>query len=350
MTPFSPAIGPARERTLLDIQTLSGGLLLRATNHLGDAVMTLPAAWRLKQQLPKDAPLAVLTPHKWRELWQAAEWVDRVIPFQGRRLDPAARAEVADFAAAATVILPNSFGSAWDLARAGSAGRIGRGGRMRGVLLQHQLPAWRRVAGADEHHEVCKYLEIAAACGVRNWAIDYPPLHTGVPVPAECPSEGPLLAIAPGAAYGPAKQWPTEHFQAVVDAWDGPVVALGAPGEEAVAESAIANSASAVNLAGRTSLSELMAILQIADCIVANDSGTMHLGAALGRRGVAIFGSTDPLATGPIGGRWMVMQEPVPCAPCLARTCKRETDAYECLLAITPDAVMAAIASLREDR
>jgi heptosyltransferase-2 len=348
VTSFSPAIGPPREQTLLDIQDLSGGLLLRATNHLGDAVMTLPAAWRLKQQLPAGAPLAVLTPHKWRELWQAAAWVDRVITFPGRRLDPAARADVADFAADATVILPNSFGSACDLARAGSQRRLGRGGRMRALLLQHRLPAWRRVAGADEHHEVCKYLEIAAACGVRNWGVDYPPLHSAVPIPAECPTGGPLLAIAPGAAYGPAKQWPTEHFCAIVAAWEGPVVALGAPGEEAVAESAIANSANAVNLAGRTSLSELMAILQVSDCIVANDSGTMHLGAALGRSGVAIFGSTDPLATGPIGGNWIVMQEPVPCAPCLARTCKRETDAYECLLGITPDAVLAAIATLRD--
>lgn len=346
MTQYAPVLGPPREHTLLDIQTLSRGLLLRATNHLGDAVMTLPAAWRLKQQLPAGQPLAVLTPHKWRELWQAAAWVDRVISFRDRRLDAAARAEVAEFAAAATVILPNSFGSAFDLARAGSAGRLGRGGRMRGLFLQHSLPAWRRVAGQDEHHEVCKYLEIAAACGVRNWGIDYPPLHTDTPLPVDCPTGGRLLAIAPGAAYGPAKQWPTEHFQAVVDAWDGPVVALGAPGEEAVADSAIANSENAINLAGRTSLSELMAILQVADCIVANDSGTMHLGAALGRKGVAIFGSTDPVATGPIGGRWVVLQERVPCAPCLARTCKREQDAYGCLIAITPEAVLAAIESL----
>lgn len=346
MTPFVPVIGPPREHTLLDIQTLSGGLLLRATNHLGDAVMTLPAVWRLKQQLPPGSPLAVLTPHKWRQLWDAAEWVDQVISFHGKRLDVTARAEVAQFGAAATVILPNSFGSAFDLARAGSARRLGRGGRMRGMLLQHALPAWRRIAGSDEHHEVCKYLEIAAACGVRNWGIDYPPLHTDTPLPADCPTDGPLLAIAPGAAYGPAKQWPTAHFQAVVAAWDGPVVALGAPGEEAVADSAIANSANAVNLAGRTSLSALMAILQQATCIVANDSGTMHLGAALGRPGVAIFGSTDPVATGPIGGHWIVLQKKLPCAPCLARTCARSEAPYECLTAVTPEQVLTAIQSL----
>lgn len=336
------------------------GLLVRSTNWLGDVLMTLPAVYRLRTIVPPGHQLQILAPRKLAALWQSVPWVDQVLVFAGKRLDEAERAAVAAAAPGVTVVLPNSFGAAWDLRRAGLPHLLGRTGRGRALLLTHRLPAWRRRPGHDRYHQVSEYLDLAAACGAKTEDLTYPPLAPrlspadAAPLPAWTRGAGPLLIIAPGAAYGPAKQWPVESFRTVARWWSsqtaGRVIAIGAPGEEAAATAAVVDCPGAVSLAGQTTLPQLMALLQAARCVVANDSGTMHLAAALGRPGVALFGSTDPIATGPLGGRWLVLRHPLPCSPCLARTCHRNDQPYECLHRLPPDLVTAALAThLRED-
>ncbi len=333
----------------------SGGLLIRSVNWLGDVVMSLPGMYRLRQQLPEGIQCRVVCSRKLAPLWNCVPWVDDVVSFGGRRIDPQTAGKLKELSPDVTVILPNSFGSAWDLCRARLPHRIGRRGRGRTLFLNHCLPEYRRTPGQDDCHQARHYLEFATMCGSDAWDTDCPALSTA-PMDDRLrgllpDGEKPLLVVAPGAAYGPAKQWPTQHFRDVVDWWCGEIgraVAIGAPGEEEAAEESVAGIADATALAGKTSLAELCTILAEARCVVANDSGAMHLASALKRDGVALFGSTDPIATGPIGGRWIVLQYPVDCAPCLKRTCRREERQYECLREISAQDAIDSLKKLLE--
>ena len=104
-----------------------------------------------------------------------------------------------------------------------------------------------------------------------------------------------------------------------------------------------------MNLAGKTSIAELMEILSRATCILANDSGTMHLAASLGKKGVAIFGSTDPIATGPLGGKWMLLNRNLFCSPCRKRVCYRNDRPYECLTSIEPKLAIESLQDLLQE-
>lgn len=372
---YRPALGePPAGPPLLTLGDLDlrGGLLLRSTNWLGDALMSLPAAWQLKRLLPPGRALAILCPDKLSALWEAVPWVDRVIGFSGRGLSLAGRplaltkgrlgaadlAAVRAFDPGAGIVFPNSFGAAWDLAWARVPNRIGRTGRGRLLLLDWRLPAWRRVPGQDRCHQARHYLEIAAACGPIQWRADYPTLEprlTGERLQTlrallgQKPGE--ILVLAPGAAYGPAKQWPVANFARVAQWWaerHGLVVTVGEPREKAAAATVIADCRRGLNLAGKTNLTELCWLLRQARACVANDSGAMHLAAALGVPGVALFGSTDPVSTGPLGASWIVARQAPPCSPCLKRRCPREDRPYECLTGIAAGAVIHSLQELRE--
>lgn len=356
---YQPDIGerPLVKKLNLDAVSWDAGILVRATNWLGDVMMTLPAIYRLRQRLPAGAPLIVVTPKKLASLWDSIPWVDQVITFPHRRFDAACITTLKRQKPGVSVILPNSFGSAWDAWRAHLPHRIGRSGRGRHLLLHHHLPAWRRVAGRDQYHQAREYLQIPLAMGGDSWGCDYPPL---CPLPLEkldsalaedlSKLPGKRLVIAPGAAYGPAKQWPPDSFNQVARWWtaqQGHVLAIGAPGEETAAQQTITDCTAARNLAGKTSLAGLLSVLSSATCVLANDSGTMHLAAALNRDGVALFGSTDPLATGPLGGRWIIHRQKIPCSPCLRRRCPNtENGTGRCLTDIEPTAVIDSLSHL----
>jgi heptosyltransferase-2 len=155
---------------------------------------------------------------------------------------------------------------------------------------------------------------------------------------------------APGAAYGPAKQWPVTGFRAVADWWQkqtgGRVMVVGAAADREAADAVAGREERVLNLAGRTTLAELMALLRRATCVVANDSGVMHLAAGLGVPGVGLFGCTDPVATGPLGGRWIVLSRPLDCAPCFRRVCRRTGDQCEGLRLIAVAEVCTALGAI----
>jgi heptosyltransferase-2 len=353
---YTPILRPCDPGLWLDPARLPwrNGLLIRATNWLGDALMTLPAVHRLSRFVPDPCGVFVLCPASLAPLWEAAPWVSRVVPMAGKRCDAAERSVVRGLRPGVAVVLPNSFGSAWDVFRGSIPVRLGRSGRGRGWLLTHRLPEWPRQRGASECHQLSHYLELAAVFGPVEWSTACPPLRvTDAEVLAAKAgieaSAGPWLVLAPGAAYGPAKQWPAENFAAVARWWrgrGGRVVVVGTGMERQAGEAIRAVIPEALNLAGRTNLRELMAVLTVCGLAVTNDSGAMHLGAAVGCRGVAVFGSTDAVATGPIGGRWVLLADPPECAPCLRRACDRTDRPYECLLRIEPAAVIQAVEGL----
>jgi len=352
-TPFYlPALGePDSAPGKLPVADWRQGMIVRSTNWLGDAVMTLPAVWKMRQLMPPGKRLAVVCPGKLKGLWQAIPWVDEVISFSGRRIDKDVSARIRAFDAGVAVVLPNSFGSALDLAFKGIPLRIGRGGRFRSLLLSHRLPAWKRVPGQDRFHQLREYLQIARFCGSAEWDDTMPPAKPQVDFAKlaglGCDlSQGSWLAVAPGAAFGPAKQWPLDLSGEVCRRWMATgrkVVIVGAPGEEAAGAKLAEAAPGAINLVGRTSVGELMAILGGAFACLVNDSGAMHLAAAVGGRGVAVFGSTDPTATGPLGGRFVVLWHRPECSPCLQRDCPLTEDRFKCLRGTTPDQVWAAL-------
>ena len=155
----------------------------------------------------------------------------------------------------------------------------------------------------------------------------------------------PLLALCPGAEYGSAKQWPADHFRAVAAAmtqrgWR--VMVVGSAKEAALGDHILgAVGDSGFNLAGRTRLEEAVDLLSLATVVVSNDSGLMHVAAALDRPLIALVGSSDPDHTPPMGSRAEVLSLGLSCAPCFKRHCP--LGHLACLQEITPDRVIARI-------
>lgn len=347
--PYRPALKAlSRARRLETAGKWQNGLLIRSTNWLGDCLMTLPAASQLARMLPPACGLFVLAPAGLAEVWRASPWVSAVVPMAGSRVSADEIAQVRRLAPGIAMVFPNSFGAALDVWRCGIPWRIGRSGRFRSLLLNHRLPEWKRGEGVGECHQLSYYLELASSLGEVSLDSACPPLQvsTAAAFRLGLSASGRWLAIAPGAAFGPAKQWPAEHFAEVTRMWlgdGGQVVAVGTGRDHADAERILQGRPGTLNLAGRTGLPELMSVLSASAAVLANDSGAMHLAAALGRPGIALFGSTDPVGTGPLGGLWQLLVSDAPCRPCFQRCCPLAGDAqYQCLRRLTPEMVWAA--------
>jgi len=155
---------------------------------------------------------------------------------------------------------------------------------------------------------------------------------------------GGVLALCPGAEYGPAKRWPAAHYAAVARhaaARGQQVWLFGSPAERESCEGIRALAPAAVNLAGRTRLIDAVDLLSAADAVVTNDSGLMHVAGAVGRRVVAVFGSTSPGFTPPLGAGAEELRLDLPCSPCFQRTCP--LGHLRCLEELAPARVVACL-------
>jgi len=315
--------------------TLQGPLVVRSPNWLGDAVMALPAVRNLKTMLVDDS-LTVAAPEKLAALWQKCPFVDEVIALEKpKNLQATARQlRAGNFASA--VLLPNSLRSVGEAALAGIPQRLGyaRGGR--GLLLTHTIPAPAR--NPARLHQRFYYLDLITALGGPGDA-SLPKLRKEPTTVAG--SRGLVLAICPGAEYGPAKRWPMENFIVVarhfIVSRKAKIVLLGAAVDVPLAEEFARQLPGVENRVGKTSLAEFMAALVSARLVLCNDSGAMHLASALGVPTMAIFGSTEPQLTGPMGVRSRVLRHHVPCSPCFLRECPID---FACMKSITPEAAI----------
>jgi len=225
----------------------------------------------------------------------------------------------------------------------------------RRMLLSLPVPLTRDIL---ERHEVEYYLCLLDGLGVPRPSNPVLNLHVTEgereAMAARLSSLGiergsPILVVNPGATYGSAKRWYPDRFAAVADAlseeWRSTVVVMGSPAEAPLAGE-IESSArrGALNLAGKTTVREMMALLSLSSFLVTNDSGPMHVGAALGVPLVAIFGPTDWRRTSPWTDRARVVRADVDCSPCKLRVCDR---GHECMLGVTPEMVIDAAKSLR---
>lgn len=351
--PSFPVI-PIPEKELRD------GFLVRSPNWLGDAVMTFPALRQLRKLLPAHCGLMVVCPKGLAPLFRALDCVDKVIPLADAHAFMSAeeRLETAEANAGAAFFFNNSFRDALSLKRCGIPRMYGAAARFRSLLLTRSYPFEKRLDHVLNHpHQALKYLGMVQASGAPVWDGEMPVL-TPDPLSPPCEfirgiaeQEKRLLLLAPGAAYGDAKRFDPEKFRTVAKWWidrGGIAAALGGPNEVGPASEALQGlpEKQAMNLAGRTNIDELILLLKRADLCVANDSGVMHLAAAAGAPGVAVFGSTDPVATGPLSGKWIVLYQQQKCSPCFRRICPEGTRA--CFGALTAEDVISAAERLEK--
>jgi len=309
--------------------------VVRSPNWLGDAVMALPAVRNLKTMLGDD-PLTVAAPEKLAALWRKCPFVDQVIALeQPRNLQVTVR-QLRGGKFSSAVLLPNSLRSAAEAWRAGIPQRLGyaRGGR--GLLLTHTIPAPAR--NPARLHQCFYYLDLVTALGGPSDA-SVPKLRKEAALVTGL--RGLVLAICPGAEYGPAKRWPVENFVAVarhfIATRKAKIVLLGAAADVPIAEEFARQLPEVQNRVGKTSLDEFMAALVSARLVLCNDSGAMHAASALGVPTLAVFGSTEPQLTGPMDELSLVLRHHVPCSPCFLRECPID---FACMRGITPEAAI----------
>lgn len=312
-----------------------------APNWLGDAVMALPAIADVGRALPAGA-LTIAARPTIAPLFGLLPAMGDVVLLTKK--GPETRSPMST-----AILLPNSFQSALAAWRAGIAERWGYRTDWRRALLTHAIEAPTGL------HQVEYYRHLVRALGFANG-----PGQPHIPLSNELRESGaeqlrgvgwdgvePLLAIAPGAAYGGSKRWPPEYFAALVRSLseDGVrAVMVGSRadlpvGREIEAAVEASNGVSLLNLMG-TDLPTLAAVLVNCRALVSNDSGAMHLAVALGVRVTAVYGPTDERVTRPLGDSHAVLTNPVWCRPCWLRECPID---HRCMRGIGVDRVAGAV-------
>ena len=347
--PATPLATPAPNR-----------VLVKATNWLGDVVMSLPALRAVRTAYPR-AHLAVLVKQELAGFFDGSAWIDAVLPYTLRRgLQGLAdrRRIVADLRARRfdlAVLFPNSFESAFWSVLARVPRRAGFARDARGLLLTHKTSP---VPAILETHQVQYYLYMLKhTLGIAGRPEAFAPdvhaphrekMRAWLAARRKRPN-GKLIALAAAAAFGPAKEWPAERYAALVDLLaerhGAECVLVGAPSERRKSESvAAASRQGALVAAGETHVGEALALLSLCAAFAGNDSGSMHVAGALGLPTVGIYGSTRADRTGPLGPRTKVIYHPLECSPCLQRTCR--FGHYQCLTQIPAEEVTQALEGL----
>lgn len=331
-------------------------MVIRTPNWLGDAVMALPAMAAVRRAWP-EAVLTIAAPASiaplFEEITDAAP--NDVLSLAGR--DDSAALGGGRFDAA--LLLPNSFRSAWNARRAGIPDRWGYAGNLRSLVLTKTVPRPRgRVHQSAYYLALVGGLAPESAHGAASaQQPDLPRITVREPTQRRAEAflaqqgiepGASLVGFAPGAAYGHAKRWPPARVAEVVTrVWRerGAVsVLLGAAGDRGAGreiESSLPPDVRVLNLIGRTDLRLLAGLLARCGAFVSNDSGAMHLAAAIGVPVAAIFGPTDDRVTAPLGNHDVLIHQ-VFCRPCMLRDCPID---HRCMKGITVDAVFAAVSA-----
>ena len=339
----------------LNVKKIKDGIVVRVPNWLGDIVMTLPALMELKKILPEYCGLFVICSPSAKDLLESMPMIDYVIPLEKvhRNWSNKDLRRVTNLRAGAGILFNNSLRDAIFMRIARIKNLYGAQARGRSMLLKRSFafPA-RASRRLNNLHHANKYLSIVKALGASEWNGDLPEFkikysleQSSAEVKAIC-SHPSLMTIAAGAAYGGSKRWSAQNFREVANWWikeGGIVAAVGSGAERDIAADVLEGLPveKAYNMAGQTDMCELMHLLLNSKICVANDSGVMHLSAALGKPGIAIFGPTDYSATGPISSSWEVIYKKITCSPCFKRECPNGHN--ECMDLCSPSQVVKKI-------
>ena len=358
-------------------------IAVRGTNWLGDSVIAIPAVRALRALFP-GSPITMLAPANLACLWELEGSADRVVPVPrpaglrgARTLIAALRRDRYDLG----VLLPNSFSSALLFFLGGVRRRVGYATDGRGLLLTSPVPvprgkrladprnhggharrgeAGEGAASAFEGHQVHRYLALVRTLG----AVEADP-RPSLGLPASLLEQADALlrarGVAPGrtvvglnagATYGEAKCWPQERFASLArllrDRLGAAILAVGGAAERERAGAVCAPlGPDGINVAGETTVAQLAALAARCAVFVSNDTGPMHLAAAVGTPVVAVVGPTDPVATGPLSNRATIVRRETSCAPCLKRRCPAD---HRCMTAVAAEEVFAALRNLLPPR
>ncbi len=319
-------------------------VLVRATNWVGDLVMATPALAGIRKSYP-EAEITALVRPPLDLLLLGNPAVDHVLLLdrKGKHSGPRGLAsavmEIRKQKFKTAILLQNAFEAALITFLANIPERMGYQTDGRGILLTKGV----KVSGeTKKKHQVFYYLDLLEKLGLKT-AGHYPKLYLSKDEinsarellnSLDIKKEDTVVGINPGAQYGVAKKWHPERFGQVADKLakqtGAKIIIFGGPAELDTANAVQASiRGGAVNLAGRTDLRGLMALIKTCSLFITNDTGPMHIASALDVPTLAIFGSTDPVATGPLNKKSAVVREPVTCSPCFKRTCPHKH--YNCL-------------------
>ena len=325
-------------------------ILIRGVNWVGDSVLTIPAVELIKKIFPK-ADLGIMIKEELRPLWEDNPYIDEVIPFK-KRTGIKAIGEIGlirklskgnwDMA----ILFPNSFHSALIVFLAGVPIRIGYNRDKRGFLLTYKIDLNDDTL---KKHQVEYYLDLVKNLGddkaLSNlprinidekrlkWAEDFL-FKNGVK------KDDVLVGVNPGAAYGAAKRWFPERYAELIEkllALERVKIIIVGAREERYFFNYLKKEVkgNVIDTVSKTDLVETAALLSKCHILVTNDSGPMHIGAAVNTPVIAVFGSTDSSLTGPLGKNHLIIKKDVSCSPCFERDC----DTLECFHAITVEEV-----------
>ncbi len=307
---------------------MTRSVAFRAPNWLGDAVLSTVVLPALRRRHP-EARIVVLVPTGLGDVFVASPFVNDVVELGRSSEVDAYRRGGYD----RVLLAPGSWGAAWRAYRGGVRERMGFATSCRGWLLARRLPARE---DSRARHQVENYRALAALEGASH-AEDVPQVQLREAWREEAktlwPRDGRVrVAFHPGAAYGSAKRWFPDRFAIVAQRLEerGVAVALvGGEKDRGVVSRVREGAPRAIDLAGRTRVGTLGALLESADLFITNDTGPMHLAAACGAPTLAIFGSTNPTWTAPYGEGHRVLREETPCSPCYQRDCRFGTPCME---------------------
>jgi heptosyltransferase-2 len=325
-------------------------ILIRATNWVGDAVMTLPAIEAVRECFPESTLVVLARP--WviplgkgtGRLRNGGAILKTVLQIRKRRFDLA-------------ILFQNAFEAALIAYLGGVKHRVGYDTDHRRFLLSH--PVIRDKDKNHEHH-VEYYLSLVRAMGCdanpRDPALfvsgDHEEKMRSLLAEKGVDQGDFVLCLGPGAIYGPAKRWPTQRFASVgdmaVERWGAKIIILGSDKEKDIcAKVSETMNQPSIDLCGQVTLGEAVALISRCNLFLSNDSGLMHIASALNVPLVAIFGSTDPFATGPRGARVRVVRHQVDCAPCMLPECPKD---FRCMLGIEPQEVWKELTDLKSEK
>jgi heptosyltransferase-2 len=322
-------------------------ILIRSSNWLGDAVMSVPALQAIRCGRP-DAHVTVLTRAKLADFWRSVKGVDDVMAIDsGESVFSVARKIRDKFDVA--ILFPNSPRAALEAFSGGVPRRVGFRRRWRSMLINQiyrEKKSEKQNRLQPPRHQAYHYLDLARFVGAE---VPEVPEFERVAVQGDAGGKT-RLGLCPGAEYGSAKRWMPERYAevalTVAERGDCEWILFGTAADAALgAEIEEKLGKHCRNMIGKTSLAELISELAGCAMLLTNDTGTMHLAAYLGVPTVAIFGSTEPSLTGPIGEVHCVIRRHVECSPCFLRECPID---FRCMKGIESREVVEAVLRMLE--
>ena len=312
-------------------------LLIRSTNWIGDAIMTTPAVRAIRENFP-NAQISILSKPWVSSIFNNSKYVDKVIVYDSNnrhkgikgiyRLIKELKAQKFD----AAILLQNAIEAAIIAYFAQIPVRIGFNTDARTLLLTHPIPCTKKI---KEMHQVFYYLKILEGIGLKTSGDelylkinDSDNEYADEFVNKNVSPQQKIVGINPAATYGSAKQWFPERFARLADliceTYDYKIVIFGGPDDVELGKTISKMMYNQVlDLSGKTTLGQALAIISKLNLFITNDSGLMHVAAALKIPLIAIFGSTNPITTSPWSSNSKIVRIPIDCSPCLKKECPK---------------------------